>query len=447
MKNFTAKIKLVFGKKNTVVYSTFLIVCIIGIIFFNTYYSLQKFQQSKDALLQKKAVLTEDIFQHVVALYIENPQNLQNILEKIKATDAEILGMSVAVPASDQQSFLVIADADKENIGKAQDYVFNAMAWQAKKTGVAFLDNRDGTRFWTIIKPVLDEKENKIALVKLELSLADADAFAKDAITRVYLVVAVSMLLVLLLVSNHARLFLYVAKAAHLEEIDKMKDDFISMASHELKSPLTALRGYLELMTDGSAVSAIEQKHYLENMGLSVLRLNNLVEDLLDVSRIEQNRIPIKNESVQIQAAASQLIDEMKISASNKNLELNNQIEALPTAYCDLERVKQIVVNLLSNAIKYTQKGSVKITGRFDDKFIYLIFADTGIGMSAEQVKNLFGKFYRITNDKTKNISGTGLGLWISRQLARKMRGDILVESMEGVGSRFTLKIPRTEKS
>ncbi len=447
MKNFTAKIKLVFGKKNTVVYSTFLIVCIIGIIFFNTYYSLQKFQQSKDALLQKKAVLTEDIFQHVVALYIENPQNLQNILEKIKATDAEILGMSVAVPASDQQSFLVIADADKENIGKAQDYVFNAMAWQAKKTGVAFLDNRDGTRFWTIIKPVLDEKENKIALVKLELSLADADAFAKDAITRVYLVAAVSMLLVLLLVSNHARLFLYVAKAAHLEEIDKMKDDFISMASHELKSPLTALRGYLELMTDGSVVSAKEQKHYLENMGLSVLRLNNLVEDLLDVSRIEQNRIPIKNESVQIQAAASQLIDEMKISASNKNLELNNQIEVLPTAYCDLERVKQIVVNLLSNAIKYTQKGSVKITGRFDDKFIYLIFADTGIGMSAEQVKNLFGKFYRITNDKTKNISGTGLGLWISRQLARKMRGDILVESMEGVGSRFTLKIPRTEKS
>ena len=397
--------------------------------------------------MQKKAVLTEDIFQHVVALYIENPQNLQNILEKIKATDAEILGMSVAVPASDQQSFLVIADADKENIGKAQDYVFNAMAWQAKKTGVAFLDNRDGTRFWTIIKPVLDEKENKIALVKLELSLADADAFAKDAITRVYLVAAVSMLLVLLLVSNHARLFLYVAKAAHLEEIDKMKDDFISMASHELKSPLTALRGYLELMTDGSVVSAKEQKHYLENMGLSVLRLNNLVEDLLDVSRIEQNRIPIKNESVQIQAAASQLIDEMKISASNKNLELNNQIEVLPTAYCDLERVKQIVVNLLSNAIKYTQKGSVKITGRFDDKFIYLIFADTGIGMSAEQVKNLFGKFYRITNDKTKNISGTGLGLWISRQLARKMRGDILVESMEGVGSRFTLKIPRTEKS
>ena len=397
--------------------------------------------------MQKKAVLTEDIFQHVVALYIENPQNLQNILEKIKATDAEILGMSVAVPASDQQSFLVIADADKENIGKAQDYVFNAMAWQAKKTGVAFLDNRDGTRFWTIIKPVLDEKENKIALVKLELSLADADAFAKDAITRVYLVAAVSMLLVLLLVSNHARLFLYVAKAAHLEEIDKMKDDFISMASHELKSPLTALRGYLELMTDGSVVSAKEQKHYLENMGLSVLRLNNLVEDLLDVSRIEQNRIPIKNESVQIQAAASQLIDEMKISASNKNLELNNQIEVLPTAYCDLERVKQIVVNLLSNAIKYTQKGSVKITGRFDDNFIYLIFADTGIGMSAEQVKNLFGKFYRITNDKTKNISGTGLGLWISRQLARKMRGDILVESMEGVGSRFTLKIPRTEKS
>jgi len=237
MDKLASKTKAIFKRNPTVVYSTFLIVCIIGIIFFNTYYSLQKFQQSKDALLQKKAVLTEDVFQHLVAVYFEDPQTLQSVMEKIKLNDSEILGMSVAVPATDFQSFSIIADIEKENIGKSENSVFNAMAWQEEKTGVAMLDSNDGIRFWVVIKPVLDENGNKIALASFKLSLEDADAFTRDAINRVYLLAIFSMILVLLLVSNHARLFLYVAKAAHLEEIDKMKDDFISMASHELKSP------------------------------------------------------------------------------------------------------------------------------------------------------------------------------------------------------------------
>jgi len=209
---------------------------------------------------------------------------------------------------------------------------------------------------------------------------------------------------------------------------------------------LTALRGYIGLMTDGSAISEEDRKHYFDNMNLSVQRLHDLVEDLLDVSRIEQNRVPIENKSIQLQPIVTQFVDEMKISASSKNIELINNTGVVPIAYCDPDRVKQIVVNLLSNAIKYTQKGKIEITSKSDREFIYIIFADTGIGMSAEQAKNLFEKFYRISSDKTKDISGTGLGLWISRQLARKMRGDITVESIEGVGSHFTLKLPRSEK-
>ena len=440
------KIGIFFRKNSTVSYSIFLIVCITGIIFFNTFYSLQKFQQANDALLQKKAVLTEDIFQHVVSVYLQKPEELQNILEKIKENDGEIVGMSVAVPDEKQESFLVVADLNKENVGKNQDAVFNAMAWQAKKTGIAFLDSTDGVRFWTVVKPVLDEKENKIALATFKLSLADADTFTNDAIKRVYLLAIFSMILVLLLVSNHARLFLFVAKAAHLEEVDKMKDDFISMASHELRSPLTALRGYLELMEDERNTGDENRKHYLKNMSLSVGRLYNLVEDLLEVSRIEQNRLPIVIGPLELQPVLEQLVDEMNVTAQAKNLQLIYKPTQLPIVYGDLDRVKQIVINLISNAIKYTKVGSVNISTKIDDRFLFIVFADTGIGMSPEQAKNLFGKFYRISTEQTKDIAGTGLGLWISLQLANKMRGDITVESIEGVGSHFTLKLPLTEK-
>ncbi|MEI7621468.1 MAG: HAMP domain-containing sensor histidine kinase [Candidatus Moraniibacteriota bacterium] len=446
MNNLVKKIRILLKERSIIFYSSFLIVCIAGIILFNTFYSLQRFQQSKDVMLQKKATLVEDIFQQLVVIHLANPAELQRVIEKIGQDDDEIMEISVMVPAENHEAFLVVANTGVANVGqlqKSEEYIYNTMAWQAKKTGVAFLDSVDGVRFWTVVKPVLDEKENKLALVSLKLSLAEADAFTDDAIRRVYWVTFFSMLLVLLLISNHARLFLFVAKAAHLEEIDKMKDDFISMASHELKSPLTAIRGYLDLMSGNFPVSDKERVHYIKNMNLSVIRLNDLVEDLLDVSRIEQNRIPMVLEKIQLQPIITQLVDEMSISAKNKNLIFSYTQTEIPFVKVDPDRVKQIIVNLLSNAVKYTKKGAVETTTKFDEKFVYLIFADTGIGMSAGQLKNLFGKFYRVSSNETKDVSGSGLGLWISLQLTQKMGGDISVESIEGVGSHFTLKLPR----
>jgi len=133
----------------------------------------------------------------------------------------------------------------------------------------------------------------------------------------------------------------------------------------------------------------------------------------------------------------------MSIGAKNKNLNFSYTQTEIPFVKVDPDRVKQIIVNLLSNAVKYTKRGSIETTTKFDEKFVYFIFADTGIGMSAEQLKNLFGKFYRVSSTETKDISGSGLGLWISLQLAQRMGGDISAESIEGVGSHFTLKLPR----
>ena len=290
----------------------------------------------------------------------------------------------------------------------------------------------------------MDGKKTGIALFRL--SLSEHDRFVQSIIDRVYFVALASLVVVLLLVVNHARLFKYELKATKLEEIDKMKDDFISMASHELKSPLTAIRGYIGLLNDNlqgkpDSDEAKNQRRYLENMDISATRLRDLVEDLLEVSKLEQNRLPIRPEDMDLTSIVQGSVNEMGVSAQQKKLQLVNGVKKNLRVSADPERVKQILVNLLSNAIKYTPEGKVEIKSKQDDKFVYVTVADTGLGMSAENMKKLFSKFYRVKSEETSKISGTGLGLWISKEIALKMGGDLTVESIEGVGSHFTLKL------
>jgi signal transduction histidine kinase len=287
------------------------------------------------------------------------------------------------------------------------------------------------------------------SILLLKLSLAENDALVQKTIFQVYLLSIGAMLIVLLLVFNHIRLFAFEVKAKKLEEIDKMKDDFISMASHELKSPLTAIRGYVELLADitkeegAKTGKEAQQQKYLTNIDISVNRLRTLVEDLLDVSRIEQNRIPFEYREIDLAELVHAIAEEMKILANEKGLEMKESVAPLSKISVDPERLKQIVVNLISNAIKYTPKGTVEIQIKEDEKNVFLIVADTGLGISAENMKKLFSKFYRVETEHTMGISGTGLGLWIAREIAQKMGGDLKVESIEGVGSHFTLSLKK----
>ena len=164
---------------------------------------------------------------------------------------------------------------------------------------------------------------------------------------------------------------------------------------------------------------------------------------MLEVSRLEGNRIPITLTTIDTQKIISESVEELKSYAIEKKLELEYApLSDLPDALADPERTKQIIINLLSNAIKYTPKGKIELTTKIAKKEILITVSDTGMGISPEEQAKLFQKFYRIQNDETKSIIGTGLGLWITRELAKKMDGDITLESMAGVGSRFTLHLP-----
>jgi two-component system phosphate regulon sensor histidine kinase PhoR len=198
----------------------------------------------------------------------------------------------------------------------------------------------------------------------------------------------------------------------------------------------------MEKMTKEKSDDSKESRHFLENIMLSTIRLSELVEDLLEVSRVEQNRLPIKMQPISVNEIVKPIAEEMKISAQKKNLKLNYKGEK-SKVMADPARLKQIIVNIIGNSIKYTSSGSISVSVKEKRNDVFITVADSGIGMSSENMKDLFSKFYRVKNDKTKDIPGTGLGLWISREIARKMDGDIYVESIEGVGSHFTLKLKK----
>jgi len=441
-----------FIKKNpTILYSILLIIVITGALFGNTYYSLKKFQDTTDALLKSKAILAENVFRVLGRDLFSNSELLQKRIDQVQKENADVSEIVILTRNSDESSFVTRASTHHESIGKPIDKAMTPylLPWQDENITLAFLTNEDGHRYWNVVKKIIDEEGRGLGLIVFQLSIQSHDAFVEKSISQSYLVLTLSLLFVILLLGNHMRFFYYALRVTKLEEVDHMKDDFISMASHELKTPITVLRGYVDLLKGDMNASTDEKLKtgslgYLENMDGSLLRLNDLVEDILNVSRLEQNRLPIAIKSVDLLPILNEINTQFSLLAKNKGLEFISEPSAPIIVSADPERLKQILVNLVGNAVKYTLKGSVTLSVKEKEKnAIVVTIADTGLGISPDGLEHLFAKFYRVKTDETSKISGTGLGLWISREIARQMSGDITVESIEGVGSHFNLHLKK----
>lgn len=227
------------------------------------------------------------------------------------------------------------------------------------------------------------------------------------------------------------------------KEVEQLKQELISIATHELRTPITGMKGYIDMVLEGDTGELnSETKEVINEMSVINQRLADLVDDLLNVGRIEQGRIEIRPEKIELNQLVKETIKELNVQAEKKKLELKFEpIENLEIK-TDPERVKQVLVNLIGNSIKYTKQGFVKIELAKDGQKVLVSVSDSGIGMSKEQMAKLFEKFYRIKTPETRQITGTGLGLWITKKLVEMMGGEIKVSSEVGKGSVFTFSLP-----
>jgi signal transduction histidine kinase len=222
------------------------------------------------------------------------------------------------------------------------------------------------------------------------------------------------------------------------------------MATHELQSPVSNIRAYVEeIKEELSPIANDKQKEYINRVDLCAKNLSDLIFDILEVSHLQQGRMEFDPEILSPAAVVAQIVNDVRLKAEGKGLKLLFDGSNCPYLInVNQIRFKQIITNLIENSIKYTPSGEVKVTVSGDraKKRIVVLVQDTGFGISAEGQAHLFEQFYRVKTAENSGIPGTGLGLWMSKQMAQKMKGDILIESIERVGSRFFVIFPMVQK-
>ncbi|OGF61712.1 hypothetical protein A2926_03155 [Candidatus Giovannonibacteria bacterium RIFCSPLOWO2_01_FULL_44_40] len=233
---------------------------------------------------------------------------------------------------------------------------------------------------------------------------------------------------------------------AGLRRLQELKNEFVFIAAHELRAPVTAIKGYISMILEGSAgVLPETAKKYLEPVAQANERLIRLVNDILEIARSEAGRITIEVFAVDISHLIADTIEELKPLADEKKIALSyEQSKTLLVALTDTTRFKEIIINLISNAIKYNNEGGwVKIYNEDMVDMIATHVEDGGFGMSEEDQKHMFEKFFRAETGKTKAVIGTGLGMFITKELVEKMGGKIWFRSKEGSGSRFSVSFKK----
>ncbi len=228
-------------------------------------------------------------------------------------------------------------------------------------------------------------------------------------------------------------------------ELDRMKSDFISIVSHELKTPLTSIKGFVRLLAAGRVGEVNEkQLHYLEIVTQQTESLTELINDLLDLSRIESGIIEVRREPVQLREVIREVLQGLENLAREKEVALVEEVPAgMPTVSGDAYRLAQVFTNLIHNAIKFTPPGGeVRVEGEGDGGRCLVRVRDSGMGIPPQDLEKIFDKFYQVDSSSTRQQSGTGLGLCISRQLVEAHGGEIRVESELGKGSTFTVSLP-----
>ncbi|HEX6966666.1 MAG TPA: CHASE3 domain-containing protein [Gemmatimonadaceae bacterium] len=229
---------------------------------------------------------------------------------------------------------------------------------------------------------------------------------------------------------------------------NRAKSDFLAVMSHELRTPLQAIIGYTELLADGITGPVTDaQREQLARVQASGRHLLALIDELLTFSRIDAGKEPVRIEPVDACAISREAVVLIEPTADAKGIAV---IAKIPSASCPMEsdptKVRQILLNLLSNAVKFTTAGQVTLTVRADDQRVGFEVRDTGIGIAPENLDRIFDPFWQAEHSRTRRVSGTGLGLAVTRQLARLLGGDITVQSTPGRGSTFTVWLPRITK-
>ena len=228
-----------------------------------------------------------------------------------------------------------------------------------------------------------------------------------------------------------------------IRKLEIMRTDFVANASHELKTPLTSIKGFVETLLEGALDDKEHAAHFLKIIQEHADRLNNLINDLLDLSYLESKEVAIHKTSVKIKTLVDNVLSGFTVPLKKKSIEVKNEISSDVSALIDKAKIEQVFVNLIDNAVKFNkEKGQLIVSAQRADGKITLWVKDSGSGIPAKDLPRIFERFYRVDKARSREMGGTGLGLAIVKHIIELHGGSIGVESTEGLGSQFWFTLP-----
>jgi two-component system phosphate regulon sensor histidine kinase PhoR len=228
-----------------------------------------------------------------------------------------------------------------------------------------------------------------------------------------------------------------------IRRLETIRSDFVANVSHELKTPLTSIKGFVETLLEGALDDKENNRNFLKIIQSHTARLDNLVDDLLSLSHLESKEIILKKTKFHLRQLTEEVISGFKSQLKNKNIEIKDELSASVSLAADKNRIEQVITNLIDNAIKFNkEKGFIRIYAEEKNGRVKITIEDSGIGIPQKDIPRIFERFYRVDKARSRELGGTGLGLSIVKHIIELHSGSVGVESNEGFGSRFWFSLP-----
>ncbi|MEK7642543.1 MAG: HAMP domain-containing sensor histidine kinase [Patescibacteria group bacterium] len=306
--------------------------------------------------------------------------------------------------------------------------------------------------------PIKDSQGNTVAVLATDIKADDFFSITRQTlqpflifIILLSFIIAILEIVIIFTWKKYAKSLEYLntqIKIANekLRELDKLKSEFLSLATHQIRSPLTAIKGYSSMLLDGDyGELPIKARQSVKTIFASCQHLIDIVEDFLNISRIEQGRMVYNKENLDIKALTKEAVEELLPNAEKAGLKLTLSTLGNQSILVngDKNKLKQVLHDLIDNGIKYTKQGGIEVQVLREDLVVHVKITDTGIGIDPSEIGKLFGKFSRASDAYRQNTSGTGLGLYIAKKMVEAHDGSIKIHSLgKGKGATFTIELP-----
>lgn len=402
---------------------------------------LEAGKSGQDRLQKERIGMLHDVFTSLLVNTSFDAAIADNEISSIASLNSDITKFRIA--KFEGGKIIPIAALDDAVVGvpeTAEDGYQNSAV--RSDTSIIFEYFVNDNRIWQSFRSVPRE-DGSMYFIFTETSLAQSDNLLLSKKRTAYVTLALIYIFVLLIAFWHIRVTDYRYLYKRASEAIATKDMFMNMIAHELRAPLTAVKGYASLIAEAQEARD-EDKQSARRIQDSAERLIIIVSDLLDVARIQSGKLRIEKEACNVTEVLTNVVLELGSVAKSKNISLSVVGgEHVPDVLIDKKRLHQAFINLVSNAIKYTKDGTIELSLEEKRTEIEIRVKDTGMGISSEDQQKLFAPFFRVQSESVDQITGTGLGMWITRQLIELMGAKIGVESIKGVGTHIVITVPK----